>query len=142
MSVKHQFNDLDARPDFVPADKYAATIVKAEEKLSKQGNDMLTLTWELDKNKLWLFDHLVFIPKTAWRVDTFLKAIGQAPAKGEEVEINAEELVGCKATLELEVEPEVKDTATGAVIYPAKNKVVKYLAGTVQSKEDKDKLPF
>ncbi len=135
MSVHHTFNDLDNRPDCVTPGQYPATIIKAEEKLSKQGNDMIALTWELNGNKLWVFDHIVFLPTSAWKVDTFLKAIGHAPEKGKEVEIKADELVGCKAILELEVEP-------AAGTYPAKNKVAKYLAPTSAPQEKQSDEPF
>ena len=51
MPITHTFNDLDARPDKVEPGVYPATIIKAEEKVSKQGNDMIDIVWELE-NKL------------------------------------------------------------------------------------------
>jgi len=127
MSVKHTFGDEDNRPDFVEAGVYPATIKKAEEKISKSsGNDMIEILWQLE-NGCTIFDYLTFSEKSAFKADTFLKATGHAPKKGDEVEINADEIVGYRAFLDLVIEPAVKDKDTDAVIYPAKNKVSKYV---------------
>jgi len=130
MPITHTFNDLDARPDKVEPGVYPAIIIKAEEKVSKQGNDMIDIVWELE-NKLWIFDHLVFTPKTGFKVDTFLKSIGKAPTKGEDVEIVADELVGCRAFIELGIEP-----ANGP--YDERNRIDHY----VTDKGVPDDLPF
>jgi len=121
MGVKHTFNNLDARPDKVEPGIYPATIKSAEEKVSKNGNDMIDITWELE-NSLWVYDHLVFTTKTGFKVDTFLKAIGKTPPKGvgAEVEIVADELVGLRAFIELGIEP-----AEGP--YDERNKVNRYV---------------
>jgi len=119
MAVKHTFGDEDNRPDAVEAGVYPATIKTASEKISKSsGNEMIEIIWTVD-NGPDVFDYLTFGPKTAYKVDTFLKATGNAPKKGEEVEIKAEDIEGQRAFLELRVEDDPQ--------YGRKNKVNKYI---------------
>ena len=145
MTIRHTFGDEDNRPDAMPAGVYPATIKDAEEKISKSsGNDMIEIVWALESGLL-VFDYLTFGPKTAFKVDTFLKAVGLAPEKGADVEIVAADLIGKQAFLDLIIEP-------GTCEYRAKNKVNKYVcekgtpsapsavAGT--KKDDDDDLPF
>ena len=120
MSIMHQFNDEDNRPDFVKPGKYAATIVDAEEKISKSsGNEMIELEWELDQPAPHIWDYLTFSAKMAWKIDTFLKSIGKQPKKGEEVKINAEDLVGLRAFIHLEIEDDNRGSK--------RNRVIKYI---------------
>jgi len=128
--IKHTYSDLDNRPDFVEAGVYPATIKTATEKISKSsGNEMLEIIWSVDKGPD-VFDYVTFGPKTAYKVDTLLKATGHAPAKGEEVELKAEDMTGWKAFLDLRIEDDPQ--------FGKKNKVSKYMTdrGTPEA------LPF
>jgi hypothetical protein len=121
MAIKHTFGNKDNIPDLMEPGVYPATIIDAEEKVSKSsGNDMIEIVWELD-NGLRVYDYLVFSEKTAFKVDTLLKATGNAPdTAGVNVELAADEMVGWRAFVELRVEP-----AEGS--YAAKNKVARYV---------------
>ncbi len=130
MAIKHQFNDEDNRPDAVEPGVYPATIKEAKEKLSKSsGNEMLEIIWQLENGCL-IFDYVTFGPKTAYKVDTLLKSTGHAPAKGEEVELKAEDMTGWRAFLDLRIEDDPQ--------FGKKNKVGKYMTdrGTPET------LPF
>jgi len=130
MAIKHQFNDEDNRPDFVDAGVYPATIKEAKEKLSKSsGNEMLEIIWRLD-NGMLIWDYVTFGEKTAYKVDTLLKSTGHAPKKGEEVELNADDMVGWRAFLDLRIEDDKN--------FGRKNKVSKY----VTDKGVPEALPF
>ena len=48
-----------------------------------------------------VYDNLFFHPNTNWKVDAFLKAIGQHPGEGQEVEIDAFDLVGEKGMVRI-----------------------------------------
>ncbi|MFA5153479.1 MAG: DUF669 domain-containing protein [Clostridia bacterium] len=140
MSIRHQFNDEDNRASFVKPGVYPATIVRAEETISKaSGNEMIKLAWKLDTPADWVWDYLTFSSKTTWRVNTFLKACGIAPEKGNDIELVADELVGLHALLELEIE-EDRNGQT-------RNRVARYVAEESEvpdkeKKEKKDNLPF
>jgi len=130
MAIKHQYNDLDNRPDAVEAGVYPATIKTASEKISKSsGNEMLEIIWAVDGGPD-VFDYVTFGPKTAYKVDTLLKATGHAPVKGEEVELKAEDMTGWRAFLDLRVEDDPQ--------FGRKNKVSKY----VTDKGVPEPLPF
>jgi hypothetical protein len=119
MSIRHTYGDEDNRPDAVPAGVYTATIKSACEKISKaSGNEMLEIIWAVDGGPD-VFDYVTFGPKTAYKVDTLLKATGNAPAKGEEVELKAEDMTGWRAFLDLRIEDDPQ--------FGRKNKVSKYV---------------
>jgi hypothetical protein len=116
--IKHHYDDLDNRPDAVEPGVYPATIKNATEKISKSsGNEMLEIVWQLE-NGLLVFDYLTFGEKTAYKVDTFLKSVGKQPEKGKEIELNAEEMTGWRAFIDLRVEDDQQ--------FGKKNKVNKY----------------
>jgi len=94
---------------FVEPGTYRVEIESAVEKISAQGNDMIKLVCRVllpDGAKgpeIW--DHLVFTPKAAWKIDQFLASIGQAVVAGEEVNIDAGDLIGQTALAEIGEEP-------------------------------------
>jgi|GEM_PF-3107820 hypothetical protein len=117
--ITHKYSGEDNRPDAVEPAVYPATIKGAREGVSKSGgNDQIELVWELDNGHL-IYDYLTFTSKTGFKVDSFLKSIGIAPdAKGVEIEIDAADLIGKRAFLDVRIE---KDD------YGTKNKVSKYI---------------
>jgi len=124
--VKYMYGEGDNKPDIMEAGDYPATIQSAEEKISSNNNNMIELVWELE-NGCTILDYLVFTPKTKDKVDSFIKSIGIAPEKGAEMNIVAEALEGKRAYINVGIEPENKNEETGAVVWPAKNKVAWYL---------------
>lgn len=99
---------------------YAATIVAAEEKISRAGNETIELTWRTDEPGPAIYDYLVFSQKTAFRIDQFLKATGHAPEKGKEIEIIAENLIGWRAWIKVEVE-------SGGEKFADRNRISRYV---------------
>lgn len=86
---------------FVVPGKYKLEVVSAVEKLSQAGNPMIKLICKVilpngDKGPE-IHEHLTFTPKAAWKIDQFRAACGQAVVPGEEVTIEAEDLVGVSA---------------------------------------------
>jgi hypothetical protein len=86
---------------FVEPGKYKLEVVSAVEKLSQAGNPMIKVICKVilangDKGPE-IHEHLTFTPKAAWKIDQFRAACGQAVVPGEEVTIEAEDLVGVSA---------------------------------------------
>jgi hypothetical protein len=83
---------------FVEPGIYQLEIVNAVEKLSQNGNEMIKLITKvvLPSGGVGpeIHDHLVFTAKASWKIDQFLASIGQAVIPGEEVSIDADDLVG------------------------------------------------
>jgi hypothetical protein len=91
--ITHKFSGEDNRPDVVEPGVYPATIKGAREGISKAGNEQIELVWELESGHV-IYDYLTFTAKTGFKIDSFLKSIGMAPAKGAEIEIDAGDLIG------------------------------------------------
>ena len=86
---------------FVEPGKYKLEVVSAVEKLSQAGNPMIKLICKVilpngDKGPE-IHEHLTFTAKAAWKIDQFRAACGQAVVPGEEITIEAEDLVGVSA---------------------------------------------
>ena len=99
---------------FVEPGIYRVEIEKATETTSKtSGNPMIKLDCRVlldeDAKGPIVWDHLVFTPKAAWKIDQFLASIGQAVVPGEEVEVEALDLVGQTGIVLLGEEPGQKD---------------------------------
>jgi hypothetical protein len=65
---------------------------------------MIKLHLEVEGHGCRLFDYLVASESSAWKLDTFRKAIGEAVVEGEEVELHAARLVGRRGYARLKVE--------------------------------------
>ena len=94
---------------FVEPGIYRVEIKNAVEKISQNGNDMIKLVCKVllkdnvEGPEVW--DHLVFTPKASWKIDQFLASIGQAVVPGEEVNVEAADLIGTVGVAEIGEEP-------------------------------------
>jgi hypothetical protein len=68
-------------------------VIKAEEKISQNCNDMLVLTLQNTKGET-ARDRLVFTEKSMFVIDTFLKSAGKVENVGDSVELNAQSVIG------------------------------------------------
>jgi hypothetical protein len=104
---------------FVEPGKYEVEITKSVETTSKVkpdgtgGNPMIKLTCRVKlpdgTNGPELSDNLVFTAKALWKIDQVRLALGQAIVPGEEVTIEAEDLLGASAWVVLGEEPGSKN---------------------------------
>jgi predicted metal-dependent phosphoesterase TrpH len=83
---------------FVEPGIYRVEIRNAVEKTSQNGNPMIKLVCKIllkdDVEGPEVWDHLVFTAKASWKIDQFLASIGQAVVPGEEVSVEATDLIG------------------------------------------------
>lgn len=86
---------------------YPARVHNAEEKTSRNGNDMIELTiWaEADTGFCSIIENLVSTEKAAWKIDQFLHAIGKKFKPGEPVAIVAAELINKTCWVQVEDKP-------------------------------------
>ncbi len=104
---KYEFKDRQAPQGLVPKDRYEFTLVEVEDKLAKtSGNQMFEITLRLDgKGRgVRVKDHLVFTEKAMWKIDTFLKATGQAPEEKGETSVEADMLYGLRGEADIDIE--------------------------------------
>ena len=94
---------------FVEPGVYKMEVVSAADKTSQNGNAMIKLVCKIlmpDGSagpEVW--DHLVFTPKAAWKIDQFLASIGRATIPGEDVDVDAIDLIGATGVALIGEEP-------------------------------------
>jgi hypothetical protein len=88
---------------------YDFTVVDAIEKQSQNGNTMIELQLMVGGSDggnggIRVFDHLVFTPKSYWKIDAFRIATGEKLTQGQTVSFEAEDCIGRTGKLWLTVE--------------------------------------
>ena len=105
---------------------YDCEIVKAVEKISEKGNTMIKMDVQIIKDDgskgpiIW--DYLVFIPKSFFKIDHVLLSIGTNPKPDEQINVEAHDLIGAKGVVEVgESEGDTADVRF--------NKIVRWVFG-------------
>lgn len=81
------------RPDHVEPGEYTVEIVSASESMSTRGHVMIELKLRTEAGS-YLYDFLVFIPSSFWKIDLFRAATGETVVEGEDTEVIPEFLIG------------------------------------------------
>jgi hypothetical protein len=124
--MKFEPSATNDRP-VLPAGIYRATVMKAEEQLSKIGNSMIKLTLDvLDSSgqTVKLFDYLVGSEKATWKIQQFCVSAG-LDTKFEAGELAA---IDCEG-VEVQAQVVAEETAE----FGTQNRIKKYL-GTPYSR--------
>jgi len=88
---------------------YKIEVVKAVEKTSNAGNDMIVLDCQIQPNGPTVREHLVFTAKAGWKIDQVRAACGQAVVPGEYTMVTAESFDGATAIVEIGEEAGTKN---------------------------------
>ena len=94
---------------YVEPGVYKMEVASAADKTSQNGNAMIKLVCKIlmpDGSagpEVW--DHLVFTAKAAWKIDQFLASIGRATIPGEDVDVDAIDLIGATGVALIGEEP-------------------------------------
>jgi uncharacterized protein DUF669 len=86
---------------------YPFVVIDANEKQSQSGNEMIELQLLVkgpNGNELRVFDHLVFTPKSYWKIDAFRVATGEKLVPGQTVSLEPEDCVDREGKVFLTVE--------------------------------------
>jgi hypothetical protein len=100
----YKASDIATRPDFVEPGDYTVEVIHAEETVSQKGHDMIELKLRVEPSGAILFDHLVFMPNSFWKIDAFRVATGEQVTADEDVEVIADDLIGRTGRVRLMVE--------------------------------------
>lgn len=100
----YKASDIATRPDFVEPGDYTVEVIHAEETVSQKGHDMIELKLRVEPSGAILFDHLVFMPNSFWKIDAFRVATGEQVTPDEDVEVIADDLIGRTGRVRLMVE--------------------------------------
>lgn len=113
----------------VEAGTYLASIVSAEEGMSKSGNPKIDVRWKIDESEAegvagrQIFDTLSFHPDALWRTKLTLQALGFPKDFSGDIEV--EDLLSRDATITVSIEDsEQTDPATGEP-YPPRNRIMR-----------------
>lgn len=108
MAFQFKAGKPEASSFFVPAGDYKFRVVEAKEDSSKSGNDMIKLKLRIIREDgtdgPCLFDYLVLMESTFFKVDQFLKSCGKHPGEGESVDLDCAEMIGWEGEASLKVE--------------------------------------
>lgn len=127
----YKASEPSVAPEAVKPGEYNCEIINAEEGKSQSGgNPIISLKLRLE-NEAVLYDRLVFTPSAFWKIDSFRASIGQKVVPDEEVNIEADELIGKTARIRV-----INETYEGR----QRSKVAAWLLPA--KPEKRDGLPF
>jgi len=91
----------------LPAGEYSLECVNGEEQKTQKGDDMIKLTWKVKNpdgtDGPRLFDRLVFLQTSFWKIDQCLAACGRHPGQGKSIFIHGEQFIGMKCRAKVKV---------------------------------------
>ena len=92
-------------PDTVPPGEYEFEVINAVEEVSSGGNPMITMQLRVIPAGVVVFDRLVFVDKQGnrMRIDSFRASIGENVVENEDVNVEADDLIGRKGRARLKV---------------------------------------
>lgn len=103
--MKYVSTNAEVKTRCVKPGEYLLTILEAVETISKStGDEMIKLKLEVEGHGATLYEYLVANGSSAWKIDSFRRALGERVVEGEEVEIDTRSLVGRQARAKLRVE--------------------------------------
>ena len=140
MSLKVNFAGVPDQKKFepVPAGVYTLLLDNFTEgevgQGENEGQPMFKLTWEVQSEETDLqgrkvFDNLVIVKNSLWRLKAMLKAFGydiDDSEDAEDIDFEFDELLGRELQARLSVSAQSKNKKTGDV-YPPKNKIAKFI---------------
>jgi hypothetical protein len=142
----YRSSEPTARPEFVEPGEYTVEVVNAEETVSQKGSDMIELKLRVQPSGATMFDHLVFMESVFWKIDSFRAATGESVTPDEEVEIQADDLIGRTGRARLTVEEfngrKRNKVAAWLPPKPAMPAPAAAAAGATAKPKDDDNIPF
>lgn len=103
--MKYTSSNQEPREFHVQPGEYDLRVIDAVETVSKtSGAEMIKLTLEVEGHGCRLFDYLIASESTAWKIDSFRRALGENVEEEIEVEISARDLIGKTARARLKTE--------------------------------------
>ena len=98
--VSLDFTDVESGGGIpTPDGYYIAEITKAEQEVSQNGNDMVTVRWKTNINSN-VFDRFVLVPQSLWVLRTALECMGVDVPDGP-FDLDVDDLVGMTCGLEI-----------------------------------------
>jgi hypothetical protein len=81
-------------------------VIRTEDSVSNAGNEQIILALEIGNKEgtVKVADYLAFTEAAAWKISTFLKAVGAYPGSGVDIDLHADMFIGMKGRCETMLE--------------------------------------
>ena len=122
-----------------PDGYYVAEITKAEQEVSQNGNDMITIRWKTNIGSV-VFDRFVLVPQSLWVLRTALESMGYDIPDGQ-FDFDPEDLVGDKCGIEItneEFEEKDQPRVTGYMPADVAEAEIEKAGGYVEQEEEEE----
>jgi len=125
---KHKFGNAQPIPDLLEEGDYILRVVDCEETISKgrktNGADQLELKLKEESTGKIIYETLIFDESLEWKIDCFIQCFGIKAQEGQDLELEADDMIGLRGWVALKVE-EYNDKKRNrvAVFYTDKEKL-------------------
>lgn len=138
--VSVDFTDVESGGGMpTPDGYYVAEITKAEQEVSQNGNDMITVRWKTHMGST-VFDRFVLVPQSLWVLRTALESMGYDIPDGQ-FDFDPADLVGDKCGIEItneEFEEKDQPRVTGYMPVDVAEAEIEKAGGYVEQEEEEE----
>ena len=138
--VSVDFTDVESGGGMpTPDGYYVAEVTKAEQEVSQNGNDMITVRWKTNAGST-VFDRFVLVPQSLWVLRTALESMGYDIPDGP-FDFDPEDLVGEKCGIEItneEFEEKDQPRVTGYMPVEIAEAEIEKAGGYVEQEEEEE----
>ena len=138
--VSVDFTDVESGGGMpTPDGYYVAEIVKAEQEVSQNENDMIVVRWKTNIGSS-VFDRFVLVPQSLWVLRTALECMGYDVPDGP-MDFDVDDLVGQTCGLEItneEYEEKDQPRVTGYLPPETAEQYIEESGGTVEPEEEEE----
>ncbi len=122
-----------------PDGYYVGEVMKAEQEVSQNGNDMIVVRWKTNTGSI-VFDRFVLVPQSLWVLRTALESMGYDIPDGP-FDFDVDDLVGCTCGLEItneEYEEKDQPRVTGYMPAEVAEEEIEKAGGYVEPAEEQE----
>ena len=138
--VALDFTDVESGGGMpTPDGYYVGEIVKAEQEVSQNDNDMITVRWKTNIGSS-VFDRFVLVPQSLWVLRTALECMGYDVPDGE-MDLDVDDLVGQQCGLEItneEYEEKDQPRVSGYLPVETAEQYIEESGGAVTPSEEEE----
>lgn len=136
--ISVDFTDVESGGGMpTPDGYYVAEVTKAEQEVSQNGNDMITVRWKTNIGSS-VFDRFVLVPQSLWVLRTALEAMGFEIPDGQ-FDFDVDDLVGNSCGIEItneEYEEKDQPRVTGYMPAEIAEQEIEKAGGYVEQEEE------
>ena len=105
---KHKFRNSQPIPEILEDGDYILRVVECEESISKgrktNGAPQLELKLKEESTGKIIYETLIFDESLEWKIDCFIQCFGIEAEEGEDLELEADDMIGLRGWVALKTE--------------------------------------